>query len=389
MRLLLSGVLALAVFSAACSDNAVAPKSPADPQATAAELAALGSVFNAAPLQSLSAISPAVTTTAAAPLRALALAGSTNPLRSSARLRPYADRIDGARMFSKLLPAMSVTGVATLLPPEFAGKTFEWDFNGSLAKYDTTARTGAPSNGVRFILYAIDPLTGLPAGPAPGTEVGYIDLMDETGTGNPKVHVIVAGVGGTPVYVDYTVRISGQTASSVTISTTGYITNGADSPDSLRFNGAITAAFSGNSSTFTATVTEDVSFDVNSHDIHVRNWQRVSVTGTTTTTDVSLRLSFRFEHGAEVVTLDGSLDADLAGNVTGEFTARVDGGLYASCSVTGTQNSYTLTCQGADADGLSADDDAALDALSGAAGNVSSAFEGILGPAIGVIGGGQ
>lgn len=381
MRLLLSGVLALAVFSAACSDNPVAPKSPADPAATAAELAALGSVFNAAPLQSLSAISPAVTTTGAAPLRALALAGSTNPLRSSARLRPYADRIDGARMFSKLLPEMSVSGVAALFPPALVGKTFEWNF--TLTQYDTTARTGAPTNGVRFILYAIDPLTGYPAGPAPGTEVGYIDLMDETGSGNPKVHVIVAGVGGTPVYVDYTVRVGSQSTTSVTINTTGYITNGADSPDSLRFDGAITAALAGNNG---ISVTEDVSFDVNSHDIHVRNWQRVTITQTTTETTISLRLSFRFEHGSEVITLDGSLDADTLRNVTGEFTARVDGGLYATCTVVGTSNTYTLTCQGADEDGLSADDDAALDALGAAAGSISTVFEGMLGPAIGVLG---
>lgn len=379
MRLFLRGGLALVILSAACSDNAVAPKSPANPQATAAELAALGTMFNAAPLQSLSSVIIDVPAPAA-PMRAFALAGSTNPLRSSSRLRAYADRIDGARMFTKLLPEMSVTGVAALLPPAFAGKTFEWNF--TALQYDTTARTGAPTNGVRFILYAIDPLTGYPAGPAPGTEVGYIDLMDETGTGTPKVHVIVAGVGGTPVYVDYTVRIGGQSATSVTINTAGYITNGADSPDTLRFNGAITAALSGNS----ISVTEDVSFDVNSHDLHVRNWQRVSFTETQTTTTISLRLSFRFDYGGEVITLDGSLDANNLGNVSGEFTARVDGGLYASCTVTGTQNSYTLSCQGADADGLSADDDLALDALGEAAGSVNSAFEGMLGPAIGVLG---
>jgi hypothetical protein len=379
MRLFLRGGLALVILSAACSDNAVAPKSPANPQATAAELAALGTMFNAAPLQSLSSVIIDVPAPAA-PMRAFALAGSTNPLRSSSRLRAYADRIDGARMFTKLLPEMSVTGVAALLPPAFAGKTFEWNF--TALQYDTTARTGAPTNGVRFILYAIDPLTGYPAGPAPGTEVGYIDLMDETGTGTPKVHVIVAGVGGTPVYVDYTVRIGGQSATSVTINTAGYITNGADSPDTLRFNGAITAALSGNS----ISVTEDVSFDVNSHDLHVRNWQRVSFTETQTTTTISLRLSFRFDYGGEVITLDGSLDANNLGNVSGEFTARVDGGLYASCTVTGTQNSYTLSCQGADADGLSADDDLALDALGEAAGGVNSAFEGMLGPAIGVLG---
>jgi hypothetical protein len=375
MRLLLSGVLTLAVLSAACSDNAVAPKSPADPQATAAALADLGSVFAAAPLESLSAISGDISTQPAAPLRAFALAGATNPLTRSPRLKAYARRIDGARLFSRLLPEMSVSGAAALFPPAFVGKTFEWDF--TVGGYDTTARAGAPSNGVRFILYSIDPLTSEPAGPAPGTEVGYIDLKDETGNGSPKVHVIVAGLGGAPVYVDYTVTLSSQSATAK-ISTAGYITNGADSPDSLRFNGAITVAGSATS----ASVTEDVSFDVNSHDVHVRNWQRVSFTQST----INLRISFRFEHGAEVVTLEGNLDVTDAGDISGTFTSKVDGGLYATCNVTGSSTTYSLTCQGADADGLSADDDAVLDGLGEAAGSFTSVFEGVLGPAIGILG---
>jgi hypothetical protein len=379
MRLLFSGVLALAVLSTACGDNAVAPKSPADPQATAAALADLGSVFNAAPLQSLSAVSGDISTDTAgfsAPLRALALAGATNPLTRSRRLQAYAGRIDGARMFSRLLPEMSVSGAAALFPAPFVGKTFEWDF--TAGAYDTTARAGAPTNGVRFILYAIDPLTGSPAGPAPGTEVGYIDLKDESGGGSPKVHVTVAGLGGAPLYVDYTVTLSSQSQTQTRINTAGYITDGADSPDSLRFNGAITVAGSATS----ASVTEDVSFDVNSHDVHVRNWQRVTLTQTT----ISLRISFRFEHAAEVVTLDGNLDVSDAGDIAGTFTSKVDGGLYATCSVTGSSTTYSLTCQGADADGLSADDDAVLDGLGEAAGNFTSLFEGVLVPAIGVLG---
>ena len=380
MRLLLSGGIALALLAAACSDNSVAPKSPANPQATAAELAALGSVFNAGALQSLSSVSGSISPSAPAPLSALALAASANPLHHSTRLEPYARRIDGARVFARLLkPEMSVNAVAALFPAAFVGKTFEWNF--TTLHYDTTARTGAPSNGVRFILYAIDPLTDQPAGPAPGTEVGYVDLKDESGS-SPKVHVIVAGVGGAPVYVDYTVTLTTQSTSSVKITTGGYITNGAGSPDSLRFTGAISAS----GSTTSISVTEDVSFDVNSHDIHVRNWQRVTFTQSGNQTTLSLRISFRFEHAGEVVTLDGSLDATNAGDVNGTFTAKVDGGLYATCSVTGSSNSFTLTCQGADADGLNADDNAALDALSQAAGGVTSIFEGILGPAIGVLG---
>src|SRR5437867_6126350 len=110
-----------------------------------------------------------------------------------------------------------------LFPVGVAGKTYEWDF-GTLA-YADKGRTGAPSTGVRFILYAIDPLTGYPANPL--VEVGYLDLIDETGSGSPKLHVIVAGVGGTPVYVNYTVTISSQSFTSAKITTAGYITNGA------------------------------------------------------------------------------------------------------------------------------------------------------------------
>ncbi len=208
--------------------------------------------------------------------------------------------------------------------------------------------------------------------------MGYIDLKDESGS-TPKLHVTVAGVGGTPVYVDYTVSVTSQTAGSVRISTAGYVTNGASSPDSVRFAGAITAAGTQTS----ISVTEDVSFDVNSRDIHVRNWQRVTFTHTS----LSLRISFRFEHGGEVVTLDGSLDVDeTAGTVNGTITARVDGGLFATCTVAGTSTSYSLTCTGADADGLNADEHTALDALGHAVETIGTMFEGLLGPSIGVLG---
>jgi hypothetical protein len=65
----------------------------------------------------------------------------------------------------------------------------------------------------------------------------------------------------------------------------------------------------------------------------------------------------------------------------------VDGGLFATCNVNGTSSSFTLTCTGADDDGLNADEHAALDALGEAAGNVTSLFEGILLPAIAVLAG--
>jgi len=122
------------------------------------------------------------------------------------------------------------------------------------------------------------------------------------------------------------------------ITTVGYITNGAASPDSVRFSGVVTASGSETS----LSVTEDVSFDVNSHDIHVRNWQRVTLTQTT----LSLRISFRFEHGGEVVTLEGTLDVTRRRDRDRTIVAKVDGGLFATCTATGTSTTYSLTCTG-------------------------------------------
>jgi len=374
LRPALAGIV-LAALTGACGKEAIAPKSLANPQATSAQLASLDTIFSATALKSFSAISGSIQPTAPAPLPALALASAVNPLTQSSDLRPYARRILGARTFARLLPDMSVRGIAALFPVGVAGKTFEWDF-GTLS-YAATARTGAPSTGVRFILYAIDPLTGYPASPA--VEVGYIDLIDESGSGAPKLHVIVAGVNGTPVYVNYTVTLASQSASSVKITTAGFITNGAASPDSVKFSGAVTASGSQTS----VTVTEDVSFDVNSRDLHIRNVQRVTLTQTS----VHLGISFRFEHGGEVVTLEGTLSVDeTAGTVNGTFTSKVDGGLFATCTVNGTSTSFSLTCTGADQDGLNADEQEALHNLGDAVESIGTVFEGILGPAIGVLG---
>ena len=367
--------LVLAAVTGACGKESIAPKSLANPQATSAQLASLDTMFNAAPLHSFSAVSASIQPTAPAPLPALALASAVNPLTQSSDLRPYARRILAARTFARLIPQMSVRATAALFPVGVVGKTFEWDVGTSA--YVATARTGAPSTGVRFILYAINELTGQPANPL--VEVGYIDLIDETGSGSPKLHIIVAGVGGTPVYVNYTVTLSGQTANSATITTAGYITNGASSPDSVRFNGSISAS----GSTSSIAVTEDVSFDINSRDIHVRDWQQATVTQTS----ASLRVSFRFEHGGEVVTLDGALNVDqTAGTVSGTITSKVDGGLFATCTVTGTSTSFALTCTGADADGLNADEQDALHHLGDAVERIGTLFQGILAPAIGVLG---
>jgi hypothetical protein len=375
MRLLLRAGLVLGLAAAACKDS-VGPKSLADPQATTAQMEALDGLFDNAPLNSFSAVSGDIAPVAPARVAALrALVSASNPLSQSSALRPFAKGVETSRLLRQLAPALISTSAAALFPPDVVGKTFEW--NATTDMYEATARAGAPSNGVRFILYAIDPFTHAPVEPV--SEVGYVDLADESSGSTARVHVTV--VGGSTVYVDYTVAVESLSMTSGRISAAGYITNGAGSPDTLRFNGKVTVSASQTS----ATITQDVSFDVNSRDAHIRLIEQVTFTQTTLT----LRIYFSFKHGAETVTLEGKLTIDqVTGSATGTFTSKVNGGRFATCNVTADANSYNLSCQGADADGLNADEQAALQRLGDAAGHMSEVLGGILGPPLNILGAG-
>jgi hypothetical protein len=373
MRSLLRAGLLLGVLAAACKDS-IGPKSLANPQATTAQMAALDTLFDISALNSFSAMSGEIAPVAPARLATLrALAAVSNPLARTSALRPYAQGAEGAQMVRQLLPTLTDANAAALFPPEVVGKTFEW--NDTTNMYRATARAGAPSTGVRFILYAVDGLTGLPV--VPLVEVGYADFDDESTASVAKLHVTVAGVGGAPVYVDYVVTLTAS-ESSARLTSNGYITNGAGSPDTLRFNGVITA--SGNQTS--TTVTQDVTLDVNSRDVHVRLFEQVTFTQTT----ISVRIYFRFQHGAEVVTFEGTLTFDDLGTANGTFTVKVDGGRMATCTVTADANSYNLTCEGADADGLNADEQAALQAVGDAVGKVQEIFTGLFAPTLGILG---
>lgn len=365
--------LAIGLVSA-CGDDPIGPQSLADPVATTAQLAAFDDVFDAEALNSFTALSLTgdISPVPAPQLKALrAAVRVSNPLDQSSMLRPYGRRIEDAQMLRQLVPTLAN---AAFIPPEALGKTFEWNLTSSV--YEPTARTGAPTNGIRFILYAIDPFTGLPADPL--VEVGYVDLMDESTSSITKLHVIVAGVGGTPVYVDYTVTIT-STLTSGRIAAAGYVTNGASSPDTLGFSGVVTVSATQTS----ATITQDVSLDVNSQDTHIRSIERITLTDTS----ITLRVDFRFEHGDEVVTVAARLDLDPVEQTgSGTVTVRVNGGLFATCTAEGSPTFVTVTCEGADADGLNADEEAALQAIADAVGKVGEIFLGLFGPSLSLVG---
>ena len=96
-------------------------------------------------------------------------------------------------------PALSVR----LMPDSLKGKTFEFDVVADL--YEETARTGAPSDGSRFILYATD---GDGEFAAPLEEVGYVDVTDQDDGDRRQVRVVAVVNGSTDA--DYIVWATGD-----------------------------------------------------------------------------------------------------------------------------------------------------------------------------------
>lgn len=96
------------------------------------------------------------------------------------------------------------TSPMAALPATTLGKTFEWDVVDD--RYEMTARSGAPSDGVRFILYTIDPMTAEPAEPL--VEVGHVTITQGGTESSPSATLIVRNTGGTTVF-SYTAVRSG------------------------------------------------------------------------------------------------------------------------------------------------------------------------------------
>lgn len=93
---------------------------------------------------------------------------------------------------------------ALSLPTSVRGRTLFWD---AVEGYVPGSRSGAPSNGVRMVLYRMDPYTGYPSSPL--TEVGYLDLIDADFSGGEAIRVVAVRTSGPDrVIADYRVQLT-------------------------------------------------------------------------------------------------------------------------------------------------------------------------------------
>jgi hypothetical protein len=344
-------LMAAAVALTGCGSES-APTVPFDPAGTSADLEAVNTAFASPAFAEFAALSlmfdaalggaPLVSSSAAAiDLRG---AGTAKTLQAAAARS--AERI--ARM-APLRRRESISASTASIPTEYVGKTFVW--NGSA--YVVSALTGAPAGGVRFILYAVDPVTDLPA--APLNQTGYVDLVDMSSGTTSAARVIV--VSGTTTYVDYRVNVT-ATATSARVTVLGFITDGTTE---ATFNLRSVLASNG------LTLTESI--DVPQRDLSID--LTMTANGTTPeTSSIGVTLDMRGQNGW----------ARLTGTFTatgGTINVAINGTSFATITSTaGAEPSIV----GADGQPLSPEEFEALQRLFEFTGGAFLAFDQLLAP---------
>src|SRR6266446_5313705 len=351
--------LGAALVLGACN-SATAPVSLRDPAATAAQAAAIDSAFTAPVVASFQALGTSIH--AAPPVVHPAVRALGVVLAQPGTDR-YAVLAAQGRAFQQLVPSFASFAATAIFPDTLLGAVFSWD--PSLHSYYRSSTTGGPSNGIRFLLHAIDELTGEPATPL--TQVGYADLLDESSGGTARLEIQVKNTDGSITYLDYTFSGSG-TSSSFTASVTGMITNGLSGGANKTLTFSVTITGSSSSVTLTS------SYTLNNPAVTVQETVTITDDGTTTT----LTLSFTFSGPGETITLSGTVAAsDATGDGTVNLTFRINGATFAT--ITGSTTNPTIARPGGRQ--LTGDELSALVRLFQAAADVGEKVAAIFQPA--------
>jgi hypothetical protein len=323
-----SAVASLLLLAAACSrDNGPSEFNPAG---ATADLNAAATAFQSAAVTSYGVLGGDI---------AVALGGSAAVVMSPAlAVSGTSSRERYARAVTRMLPSSSRIQASTAAVPDAAlGTTYVWDSTNDM--YVQSDLSGAPSNGVRFLLYAVNPVTFSPVEPL--AEVGYVDIIDESGSSTVAVRVLVVSDGAT--YLDYAVHASG-TGSAGSVTVTGYASDGTIRAN-FNLENAITQTSAG------ITLVLEYGLDVPNRNLEL-DWT-ATLDETAEEIQVDLDLTIQGENGT--IRLQGT--ADAAG---GNFTVRVNGDLFATI----TQSSGSeAVITGADGQALTAEEEGTLQTI--------------------------
>jgi hypothetical protein len=348
VRFLAAASLAGALIG--CGENG--PSGPFDAAGTSADIGTVQGMFATSSYSSFSAMSAGMDAVLGGSITA-----SVGAVENGAA--GVRDGIPGAATYGRrlvaLLPhtAAGFSASSGSIPPAALGKTFVYAGSG----YVASDRAGAPADGVRFLLYAVDPLTHQPA--VPLTETGYVDVVDHSGN---DVDVRVLAVSGTTTFIDYAITASG-TASGGNIRVQGFVS---DLTDRANFDLNNHVAVGGSS----LALTLDYDLRVPTRDIILD----FTVHGTSAfeglgNGDMSLLL--QGPHGK--VEMEG--DFDTAG---GTLAVKVNGNDFATVTVNG---QFDPTVTNGNGDPLTPDEEAALRHIAAVVGDAFEVVTGLVAPA--------
>ena len=376
--------LALGIVTAlatACS-NMNGPQSHlADPVQLSSDLQAVTGVFQSPVFESFAVIDTATGSPAAVAPRAGALldaASSTLPRRASDLYANAPRRLEALRTAVRVLGSGIL---ASVIPPALLGTTFVWDVPTHAYVQSSSATPPAPTNGVRIILYTIDPASGQVV-ESPLTPVGYADLVDQSSGNTNSLHVTV--FGGTPggtgntTYADYTVTATVTGSPVVTgfnASATGFVSDGTRT---LTFSGTFVATgLDTNHPDFTI----DGTWDLGTPVVHVVSHETAT---SPDANDATITLDFSVTHQSETVSATGSIVTVVSPQtLTVDVAIAVNGVPFAH--IAGTNNGITVLHT--DGSALSADETQAVADLFTLPARLQSAAESLFDPTRHLMGG--
>jgi hypothetical protein len=201
-----------------CGDSG--PDVPFNPAGTTGDLEAASSTFESSAFASFSTFSLMFDAALLPAGPVVSASAAALDIRATSKEGMQAAAVRTAQRLADLMRSSSKSGInasVAFVAAEVAGKTFVY----SGGTYVMSDLPGAPANGVRFLLYAVDPVTFLPVEPL--VETGHVDLIDLSTATTQAARVRVFS-GGTE-YINYTVSVTSSTSSG-RISIVGYVSDG-------------------------------------------------------------------------------------------------------------------------------------------------------------------
>lgn len=236
VRSFVTSLLAGCVLAACGGDD----PAPFNPSGMAEDMEAFDAPFQSGAAASFGYFSDAIDNTFGSEM----LSSSLRMVHGAAHAKRdgfFASALAARQSMKGLLAHRSTSVALAVIGEEYLGKTYIYDPGAS--HYVLSERTGAPANGVRFIVYAVNPISHALVEPL--EEVGYADLLDQSTGSTDAIRVQLVSEGVT--CFDYGVSGS-STATSEQVVVDGYVTDGTTR---VNFDLDARAVSNGTSSTLT------------------------------------------------------------------------------------------------------------------------------------------